>query len=76
MTDTLRVNELEDNELRQQFNSLVEAMVDQQFREEGAHEALNQLIIQAVTDKPEISLSKKLRNSTSNEKTVFQTNNQ
>lgn len=55
MTDTLRVNELEDNELRQQFNSLVEAMVDQQFREEGAHEALNQLIIQAVTDKPELA---------------------
>lgn len=55
MSDPLRVNELED-ELRDQFNDLLEAMEGittfDPNREEGAYEALNQRIYQAVTEKP------------------------
>jgi len=56
MTDTIRVNELEDESLRNQFNDLMEAMEDittfDPNREEGAYEALNQRIYQAVTEQP------------------------
>ena len=56
MTSPISINELEDDELRQQFNHLMEAMKDivavNLGREEGAYEALNQRIHQAVTDKP------------------------
>ena len=56
MTDPLLVHELEDEELRDQFNNLLEAMVDivtvDPNREEGAYEVLNQRIQQEVIDKP------------------------
>ena len=56
MTERLRVNELEDESLRDQFNDLLEAMEGittfDPNREEGSYEALNQRIYQAVTDKP------------------------
>ena len=49
----LRVNDLEDGELRSQFNLLLEAMVSfDPDREEGTYEALNQRIYQEVTDLP------------------------
>lgn len=52
----LRVNELEDEELRYQFNFLLEAMEDivtvDPNREERVCEELNQRIQQEVTDKP------------------------
>jgi len=55
MTDPLSLDEVDD-ELRNQFNNLMEAMRDivsfNPNREEGAYEALNQRIHQAVTDKP------------------------
>ena len=56
MTSQISINELEDDELRQQFNHLMEAMKDivvvNPEREEGEYEALNQRIYQEVTDKP------------------------
>ena len=56
MTSQISIDELEDDELRQQFNHLMEAMKDivvvNPEREEGAYEALNQRIYQEVTDKP------------------------
>jgi len=56
VTSPIIVNEHWDEELRQQFNNLMEAMKDivtvDPNREEGAYEALNQRIYQAVTDKP------------------------
>ena len=56
MTSQLSINDLGDDELRQQFNHLMEAMKDivvaNPEREEGAYEALNQRIHQAVTEKP------------------------
>lgn len=56
MTDPLSVDELEDVDLRDQFNNLMEAMQDittfDPNREEGAYEALNQRIYQAVTEQP------------------------
>ena len=59
MTDPLHVNELEDVELRDQFNDLFEAMEGittfDPNREEGAYDALNQRIHDEVTDKPILS---------------------
>lgn len=56
MTSQISIDELQDDELRQQFNHLMEAMNDivivNPEREEGAYEALNQRIHQAVTEKP------------------------
>jgi len=50
MSDPLLVNDLEDEELRDQFNLLLEAMEDivtvDPNGEEGAYEALNQRIYQ------------------------------
>jgi len=55
MTDPLRVNEV-DEELRQQFNQLMVEIEDivtfDPNREEGAYDALNERIYQAVTEKP------------------------
>jgi len=56
MTSPISINDLEDDELRQQFNHLMEAMKDivvvNPEREEGEYEALNQRIHQEATDKP------------------------
>jgi len=56
MTSPISIDELEDDELRRQFNHLMEAMKDivvvNPEREEGEYEALNQRIHQAVTEKP------------------------
>jgi len=56
MSDPLLVNELEDESFRDQFNDLLEAMNDiatfDPNREEGAYEALNQHVLQTVTDNP------------------------
>lgn len=56
MTSPISINELEDDELRQQFNHLMKAMKDivvvNPEREDGEYEALNQRIYQEVTDKP------------------------
>jgi len=53
MTSQISINELEDDELRQQFNHLMEAMKDivvvNPEREEGAYEDLNQRILPEPT---------------------------
>ena len=58
MTSPVFIHEVDD-EMRQQFNHLMEAMEDivavDPDREEGSYEALNQRIHQQVTDQPNLS---------------------